>query len=68
MTVLNDSLNISRKIAPGLKIFLIIYLAFQLLPIYDLTGSTIQPMIGDLQFIYAPNSIAIDSFPIPSYP
>jgi len=52
MTILNDSVSQFRRIAPGLKTFLIIYLAFQFFPIYDLTGSTIQPMIGDLQHRY----------------
>ena len=52
MSVLSNSVSQFRKIAPGLKIFLIIYLAFQFFPIYDLTGSTIQPMIGDLQYMY----------------
>lgn len=50
MTAYKESLSLFRKIAPGLKVFLAFYLAFQLFPIYHLTGSTIQPAIGDLQF------------------
>jgi len=57
MKILNNSINLFRNTASGLKIFLIIYLSFQLFPIYGLTGSTIQPLIGEFQFKYINSNI-----------
>ena len=55
MTAYQESLRLFRKIAPGLKVFLIIYMSFILLPIdhtfhYFNIDSKFQVIISELQF------------------
>jgi hypothetical protein len=55
MTAYKESLSLFRKIAPGLKVFLIIYMSFVLLPIdhtlqYFNIDSKFQVIVSELQF------------------
>lgn len=52
MTAYQESLRLFRKIAPGIKVFLILYLVIMALPIHHLTGSNIQSIIADGIFHY----------------
>lgn len=57
MTAYKESLSLFRKIAPGLKVFLIIYMSFLLFPIdhifHDFNiDSRFQVIISELQFRY----------------
>ena len=55
MTAYQESLRLFRKIAPGLKVFLIIYMSFVLLPIdhtfqYFNIDSKFQGIVSELQY------------------
>ena len=55
MTAYKESLTLFRKIAPGLKVFLIIYMSFVLFPIdhtlqYFNIDSKFQVIVSELQF------------------
>ena len=52
MTAYQESIRLFRKIAPGIKVFLILYLVIMALPIHHLTGSNIQSIIADGIFHY----------------
>jgi len=52
MTAYQESLRLFRKVAPGIKIFLIVYLVIGAFPIHHLTGSNIQAIITDGMFHY----------------
>lgn len=55
MTAYQESLRLFRKIAPGLKVFLIVYMSFVLFPIdhtlqYFNLDSKFQVIVSELQF------------------
>ena len=47
MSVLNNSTNHFRKVAPYFRYFMLFYVLLAMLPIHTFTGSNIQSIVGD---------------------